>query len=224
MPSGSNVLNSTEPAPRRVRTAYARRLAERREVEQIRQLTNFGLTLGWLFTLLGGFCWWCVISRLDWLWSSMFVAGLVLLVLGCVLPQALDRPHRIWMGLAHLQGKLVMTVLLTIVYFSLFWPLGLWERRRRGNAHPFYQWDKTPPTLPLSGWEPVSLTEASPIAIPPQSSRRRSLVRMFAETLSFFAERGHYFLLPVLLLLLLLGLVLFFVQSSVLAPFIYTIG
>jgi hypothetical protein len=42
--------------------------------------------------------------------------------------------------------------------------------------------------------------------------------------LSFFAQRGHYLLLPVLLFLLLLGLILFFVQTSALAPFIYTIG
>lgn len=223
MPSGSNVLNSTEPAPTLVRTAYAHRLTERREVEQIRQLTNFGLTLGWLFTLLGGFCWLCVISRLDWLWCVMFAAGVALLVVGTVLPQALDRPHRIWMGLAHLQGKLVMTVLLTIVYFGLIWPLGLWERKRRGTTHPFHQWDHKPPTL-SSGWEPLSAAESSPIAITPTNSRRRSLLRMFLETLSFFAERGHYFLLPVLLLLLLLGLILFFVQSSALAPFIYTIG
>lgn len=223
MPSGSNVLNSTEPAPTLVRTAYAARLAERREVEQIRQLTNFGLALGWLFTLLGGFCWLCLISRLDWLWCGMFVAGVILLVFGAVLPQALDRPHRIWMGLAHLQGKVVMTVLLTIVYFTLIWPLGLWERKRRGTVHPFHTWDNAPPVV-NSGWEALSPTESSPITISPQNSRRRSLLRMFLETLSFFAERGHYFLLPVLLLLLLLGLILFFVQSSVLAPFIYTIG
>jgi hypothetical protein len=41
--------------------------------------------------------------------------------------------------------------------------------------------------------------------------------------LQFFARRGHYVFLPTLLILLALSVVLFFVKSSALAPFIYTL-
>ena len=147
----------------------------------------------------------------------------MLLFLGTVLPQLLYWPHRLWMGLAHRQGRLVMIVLLTVVYFGLISPLGLWERRRRGGTHPFHSWDKTPPTL-TTGWEALPQSTPDNIASEAQRSGSRSLISLFAETLIFFAERGHYLLLPVLLFLLLLGLILFFVQTSALAPFIYTIG
>ena len=50
-----------------------------------------------------------------------------------------------------------------------------------------------------------------------------SLTRRFLTVLQFFARRGHYIFLPTLVVLLALGLVLFFVKSSVLAPFIYTL-
>ena len=223
MPNGFNALNSTEATPVLLRSRYLRRLDERRESNEIRQLTNFGLTIGWLFTLLGGFCWFCVISQIDWFWRSMMTAGLMLLFLGTVLPQLLYWPHRLWMGLAHRQGRLVMIVLLTVVYFGLISPLGLWERRRRGGTHPFHSWDKTPPTL-TTGWEALPQSTPDNIASEAQRSGSRSLISLFAETLIFFAERGHYLLLPVLLFLLLLGLILFFVQTSALAPFIYTIG
>ena len=42
-------------------------------------------------------------------------------------------------------------------------------------------------------------------------------------TFGFFYERGHYLVLPILAVLMVLGVILFFVQGSVLAPFIYTI-
>jgi hypothetical protein len=133
-----------------------------------------------------------------------------------------DLPHRLWMGLAHLQGRLVMNVLLTIVYFTLIWPLGAIERQRRGGSHPFHRWNFAP-TARSVGWEEFTQSMTSDNSNPVTSSGSRSLIRLFVETLTFFVRRGHYLLIPVLVALLLLGLILFFIQTSVLAPFIYTI-
>jgi hypothetical protein len=200
-------------------TRYARQLAERREVAKIEQLANFGLAVGWVLTLLGGFCWFCVVSRLDWIWLTMLIAGLILLSLAVVIPELLDVPCRLWMKLAHLQGWLVMTVFLTAIYYMLITPVG-WFLRRRGTQ-PFYTWDQSFVPEVASGWEPIPLravAHASPI-----TTRRRSLLMLLVSTVGFFYDRGHYFVLPILILLLILGIVLFFVQGSVLAPFIYTI-
>ena len=223
MKSGLNDLISTEISRALIPTRYARRLAERRELEEIRQLANFGLTLGCVFSLLGGFIWFCVVSRIDWFWWGMMTSGLVLMFLGTVLPQSLYWPQRLWMGLAHLQGQFMMNILLTIVYFLMLWPLGIWERRKRGGTHPFYSWKDSAPLL-KSGWE--ELPESSRSAVPdaPLKTGSRSLIGLFAEALRFFTERGHYLLLPILLILLLLGLILFFVQTSALAPLIYTVA
>jgi hypothetical protein len=218
-----NDLKSTELLRGPMQSPYLRRLAQRRETDEVGQLTNFGLTIGWLFTILGGFCWFCVISQIDWFWRGLMAAGLAMLVLGTILPQALYWPHRLWMGLAHLQGRIVMTVLLCGVYFSLISPLGWWERKRHGGSHPFHSWDETPPPR-ITAWETIKEPVPHIIATNFKLTRSRSLLSIFAETLIFFAKRGHYLLLPVLLFLLFLGLVLFFVQTSALAPFIYTIG
>lgn len=223
MPTGFDVSNLTDAAEALAPTRYARRLAERRETDEIRQLSHFGLVLGWLFTLLGGFCWLCVISRIDWFWSMLMTLGIVMVLLGTVLPQSLYWPHRLWMQLAHWQGRLVMTILLSIAYFSLIWPLGWWERRRKEDSRPFFSWDETAPDL-ATAWEALTVSPAYAVARGPVRSKSRSVLMLFVETLAFFFRRGHYLLLPVLILLLLLGLILFFVQSSVLAPFIYTIA
>ncbi len=46
---------------------------------------------------------------------------------------------------------------------------------------------------------------------------------IFGELWSFMRERKKFWLLPLLLMILLLGLLLIFAQSSPLAPFIYTL-
>ena len=43
------------------------------------------------------------------------------------------------------------------------------------------------------------------------------------ELLAFFIQRKRYWLIPLVILLLVIGLVLIFAQTSALAPFIYTI-
>ena len=153
MPNGYNVLNSTDPPEGLRRSPYLSQLAERREREEVRQLTSFGLTMGWLFTLVGGFCWFCVISQIDWFWRALMTSGLLLLVLGTVLPQALAGPHRLWMGLAHLQGRLVMTVLLTVVYVVMIVPLGWYQRRRQGGGAAVLPLGPDPASPEPASWD-----------------------------------------------------------------------
>jgi hypothetical protein len=50
-----------------------------------------------------------------------------------------------------------------------------------------------------------------------------SAPKRFLDILTFFARQGHYLFLPTLVVLIALGMVLFFVKTSALAPFIYTL-
>lgn len=50
-----------------------------------------------------------------------------------------------------------------------------------------------------------------------------SKLSIFKELWSFLRVRKKWWLLPILLLIVLLGLILIFAQGSALAPFIYTV-
>ena len=50
-----------------------------------------------------------------------------------------------------------------------------------------------------------------------------SKLAIFAELWAFLRIRKKWWLLPILLLIVLLGLILIFAQGSALAPFIYTV-
>jgi hypothetical protein len=198
-----------------VRSRYLQQLALRREAEEVRHLIGYGLTLGWILFLVGSFLLCCVPSRVDWLWTVTALVGVAHLVLAVLVPQLLAWPERIWMTVARWQGHVVMTVLLTAVYYLLLWPVGCFSRRyKRG----FVQWSGQQPEV-VTAWQPIDLAgEESPSIA---NSRSRSLPMLLAGVVGFFFRRGNYVLLPILILLLVLGLVLFIVQSSVLAPFIY---
>ena len=197
------------------RGAYLQQLALRREAADIRRLIVYGLTLGWILTLVAGVLFYCVKSRLDWLWGALMVIGGLHLFAAVVVPQALIWPERAWMTIARWQGHLVMTLMLTLVYYLLLWPA---SRFARGQTAGFFRWSVRPPPSSTS-WQPIDLAASESDAV--ASSRYRSLPLLLAGVIGFFFRRGNYILLPIIILLIVLGLLLFMVQSSVLAPFIY---
>jgi hypothetical protein len=210
----SSAEAATAPRPR---STYLHRLALRREAAAVRQQTAYGLVMGWVLLVVAGFLYFCVPSRLDWLWAAIMAVGGLHLAAAVLLPQSLAWPERAWIGIARWQGWLVMTVLLTIVYFALIWPASYFSRRR---TRGFVTWNQEPPRS-STAWEAIDLVE--PDSALARGGRYRSLPLLLAGVVGFFFRRGDYVLLTIVILLVVLGLVLYFVQSSALAPFIYTL-
>src|SRR6266850_111947 len=248
VPTGSAASSWTDERPetpveqaasiRRPGSAYLQNLALRRQAAAIRQQTVYGLVMGWVLTVVAGFVFFCVPSRVDLLWAALIVVGLLHLAAAVVLPQALSWPERVWIAVARWQGWLVMTILLTFVYFALVWPTSYFSRRHRRG---FVAWDDEsagsatrPVDGPVNGregtvakrwsaataWEKIDLGETETALATGQ--RYRSLPLLLASVIAFFFRRGNYLLLSIVILLVVLGLALYFVQSSALAPFIYT--
>jgi hypothetical protein len=223
VPTGSAALNSTERRAERAnksllpqRQSYLEQLALRREATAIREQTAYGLVMGWMLTLVAGFLFFCVPSQVDWLWATCMALGVLHLVAAVIVPQSLAWPQRIWMTIARWQGWLVMNVLLTVIYFALIWPASFFDRKRiRG----FLQWEHQPPAEPTA-WLPI---EATGEIAENAASHYRSLPLLLASLIAFFFRRGNYLLIPIIILMVVLGLILYFVQSSALAPFIYTL-
>src|SRR5262245_60806644 len=74
---------------RRSRLAYRERWGLRREAAAIRRQTAYGLIMGWILALVAGFLYFCVPSRLDWLWALLMAVGGLHLTAAVVVPQAL---------------------------------------------------------------------------------------------------------------------------------------
>ncbi len=104
---------------------------------------HFGFVVGGVFLCLALWTGW----RGSWpplVSRAVGVLGLLLLILGAALPQALVYPRRAWMALAEVLGFVSTRVILGVVFFLIMTPLGIimraggWDplakRRRPGES------------------------------------------------------------------------------------------
>lgn len=86
------------------------------------KLRKFGLTVGAALLVLGG------VSGYrggTWLPSVLGAAGGSLLLLGMVLPEALGPIERAWMALAAVLSWISTRIILTLLFYVAFTPIGL---------------------------------------------------------------------------------------------------
>jgi hypothetical protein len=150
-------------------------------------------------------------------WKILLGAGVLLVCISVVLPSLLSVVEKWWTRGVSVLGRLVFLSMLALIYFLMFWPAGVLLRRLKGNQG-FFEWEEAGPLLSTS-WEPYESGDHGA----EHAAGVKPLLFQPAYMLAFFARRGQYLFLPALLFLLLLGLALFFVQTSSLAPFIYTL-
>lgn len=196
---------------------YLQRLEERRRGDALKRQIVLGLVLGWLCILIGGFRLLFVVGTDAIGWKIVLGMGFLLVCLSLALPSLLSVVERWWTLGTNGLGWLVFSGLLMIIYFVMVWPAGVLLRWLEGQQG-FFKWKESRPSL-SSVWEPYVPRDDKA----EQAVGTTPLLFQPARMLVFFARRGQYLFLPALLFLLLLGLALFFVQTSSLAPFIYTL-
>lgn len=199
------------------RYAYLVRLDRRAHAREQKRQIVFGLVLGWMVTALGAFNYFLVTGANDAVWHAVLAAGLAILLVTVAVPSAISLVERPWLAGTRWIGRAVIATILTAGYFLFFLPVGQIMRLLRGR-HPFYSWGDGSP-IAGEGWVRKDL----PTEMRATASRKLPLLAQPFVVIGFFVRRGQYIFLPALIVLLLLGLIMFFVQSSALAPFIYTL-
>ena len=96
-------------------------LKEIREIPSTQKaLREFGWVMGGFFALLSAFLFW---KKAE---IPVYVIGLsaFFLTLGAFLPQALKPLQKIWMALALCLGWVMARVILTVIFYLVFTPIG----------------------------------------------------------------------------------------------------
>jgi len=90
----------------------------------MRDLRQFGLLVGGILAGIG-----ILLALRGRGWYPLFLgAGTLLILLGLVMPRALQYMHRAWMTLAILLGWVMTRVVLAVAFFCIITPLGLMLR------------------------------------------------------------------------------------------------
>ena len=175
-----------------------------------KQLRQFGWMVGTVLILVGG---WQLYRQIHptariVLWS----VGGFLVLNGLLTPKILAPGYKIWMRLATVLGWINTRILLGLIFYLIFTPVGL-VMRLSGRDPLTQRIDRTADSY----W-----VDRSPILLENQDQRVNK-ISILAEFWYFLKVRKKFWLMPIFVILVLLGILLVFAQTSPLAPFIYTL-
>lgn len=194
---------------------YLSRLQQRRESEELKRDLIFGLALGWVLTLIGAFRYFFLLQDNYWLWISE--AGLAILAITVIMPGLIGYPQKVLQFVGGVVATQVFKLVIAAIYFVVVLPAGLFSQRVYGT-HPFYSWTDTPPAN-MEGWIDKNLTKH----VTTKRNQKSSMMVHGLQAFRYFTDHGQLILLPCLVLFLVLGLMGVLVQSSAIAPLIYTL-
>ena len=120
-----------------------------------RQEKQFGVTVGLVLVAISGWLFWR--GHGPAATAAPAFIGALLVLFGVGYPRALVRPNRAWMALAEALSWVMTRVILGLLFFLVFTPLGAW-RRMRG-------WDplnRRAAADRQSFWQPYSDRQADP--------------------------------------------------------------
>lgn len=198
-------------------SGYLQRLRQRQDELMLKHRSVFGMVGGLLLVVIFGFKYLYMASPYEELWGYLVVVGLVLGTMGLAVPLWLGPVEAAFRSVAGVIGHAIMTVFITAMYYVAITPVGMLWGAVSGRA-PFFAWDEKPEG---EGWMPKEISEDEGQVH--ESAASRSLLWQPLLVVGYFINQGRWILIPAVILLISFGLLLFFVKSSSLAPFIYTL-
>jgi hypothetical protein len=198
-------------------------LIRRRYRELSRQLTQqivLGYAFGSILLIFSAFKYFLSIGSYDIFWLAAMCIGAVFIAITLIAPFLVRPLERFLRLMGNMVGRAVMFCLLIVTYYLLIAPVGFLLRRMNGTK-PIYSW-KERPLSHMEGWHDKALPHD--VAELAASGGKNKYARTgLTSVMLFFARGGKLIFIPAVLLLVVFGLVLFFLQTSVIAPFIYTL-
>ena len=123
-----------------------------------KELRKFGITVGIVLGLLGGFLW---LKGKDW-YYILLALSFFLLFFGIILPIALKPIQKIWMSLALILGWIMTRVILSLMFYLVFFPIGMLARifgkdfldqKRDTDVKSYWILRKSEPQRPKEAYE-----------------------------------------------------------------------
>lgn len=88
------------------------------------ELRKFGITMGIVFAIFGGFSWW----RGKDYYSYFLILSSVFIFLGLIIPFLLKPVHKTWMALAVLMSWFMTRVILSLLFYIGITPISFLAR------------------------------------------------------------------------------------------------
>lgn len=201
----------------KLNSSYAdRRYAREAKLALKRQIV-FGLVLGGLGCVVGYLKTYIDEYASASIWSPVMVTGIILVLVSLIAPwliTPLEGFGRLAFGKL---GKTILAALLSVIYFVVIFPVGILMKAFQSAGAGFaHSWSEASSDV-FPEWTKKQSHYTT------TENKKTSMILQPAKIIRFFIQNGSWFMLPVLVILIALGLIMFFAQTSAFAPFIYTL-
>ncbi|MBQ7654805.1 MAG: hypothetical protein IJS17_07010 [Clostridia bacterium] len=183
------------------------------ERKKINEASWFGLIVGLAITVIFGLR--AIISSgiVQLLFVFFTAIGMYLFVMGGFFPTSIMSVTEKFKKITNIIGKYVLRILLIPVYLIML-IISVFFKKSTSKKYEFYKWDseEDSPKPQFIEYEETQIKQHS-------SAILGTLNRIFF----VFAKNKLLFLVPLVVILLVLGLVFFFLSSSSVFGFVYTL-
>lgn len=187
-------------------TTYLTKLKERELEKEIKDCAAFGIMTCGILMLVSGWFYFFTVSDYHNIWSWVFKISVLMFICGVIIPQILYYPQKIVAGIGNFIFLIFFRLLLAVVYVLTILPISLIHRKSKINPEADDWTDKV---------FDYSISESD-------KYHHNKLISCLS-VIKFFINKKQWFLIPTIVILLVLGLVFAFIQSSIVLPFIYSI-
>lgn len=144
------------------------------------------------------------------------ILGVSLVIIGLIFPYFLYYPSKAFKFVTNKILYFIFLIILFVIYVLLILPIGIFAQKKLRKKYGFYHWSE----------EFIGQSEGfkkSDIKYIDYNKNKKNKLKNIIEIIMYFVTSKQYLFLPLLFLLIIVGLLFFFVTSSVVAPMIYTL-
>ena len=181
--------------------------------KEVNEASWFGLISGLIIMAVCGLQAICSDGFLKLLFAILATIGLILFLLGGFNAPMLIPLAKSFRKAANFIGTWILRIILLPIYLILF-IFSVFGKKSTSEKYEFYSWDDSG-NVPDTSFLPYEHIQSK--------SHRSALLGTLNSIFFVFAKNKQYILIPLVILLLILGLVFFFLSSSSVFAFVYTL-
>lgn len=184
----------------------------RNRIKKVNECNWFCIVWGLILFFVCGYQAICTQGLLNAVFIVVALLGLLLLVCGVAVPLKMQKGVAFVKSVFSVFGNAVLKGMLLPVYFVMIW-INVFNHKRYTQKFGFKNWDARNSTD--TAYFDVNRYDTN--------KRKHTLLRTGIDVLTIFAGNGMYVVIPVVVILLILGIVMFFASTGAVFSFIYTL-
>ncbi len=190
---------------------YIKEVNKRKSRQEKKEIYIFGYGFGTITVLV--FMAKYLLNNKNLSWDKYYIGGIVVgvIILLCtiVYPESLKRVKNIVGKIINGVVYIVYVTLLVVIYCLCIFPIGVIMQMRNNKKNKYEQINSTFVEKEKSGNKGVKTN--------------KNRIYQISSIIQYFMRKEYIIILPTLVLIIIIGIVFAFLQSSIVAPFIYTL-